>query len=190
MNNTYKDLGLSQQPTFSPKGDACGSMKIYLSNHWKVNCIVGILIILAMIISTAVVCIWMPDEENYILVVCTFLFAALFCYLMIKSARLIRYVTKENQTLVMYSFAKKKIASLRLDSDIYYEIVPLIEGAFAKRDFIILSNSTFESFRKHKASGLAQVCKTIEERGNQIIMPYSDRYISGLTDIPAWHKIG
>lgn len=61
----------------------------------------------------------------------------------------------------MYSFAKKKIASLRLDSDIYYEIVPLIEGAFAKRDFIILSNSTFEPFRKHKASGLAQVCKTI-----------------------------
>ena len=83
-----------------------------------------------------------------------------------------------------------KQGSLRLDSDIYYEIVPLIEGAFAKRDFIILSNSTFESFRKHKASGLAQVCKTIEERGNQIIMPYSDRYISGLTDIPAWHKIG
>ena len=110
MNNTHKGLGLSQQPAFSPKGDACGSMKIYLSNHWKVNCIVGILIILAMIISTAVVCIWMPDEENYILVICTFLFAAFFCYLIIKSARLIRYVTKENQTLVMYSFAKKKIA--------------------------------------------------------------------------------
>ena len=50
-----------------------------------------------------------------------------------------------------------KQGSLRLDSDIYYEIVPLIEGAFAKRDFIILSNSTFESFRKHKASVIYQM---------------------------------
>ena len=114
--------------------------KIYLSNHWKVNCIVSILIILGMIIATTVICIWLPDEENYILVICTFLFAVLFCYLMIKSASLIKYVTKENRTLVMYSFTKKKITSLSLDSDIYYEVLPLIDGAFSKQDFIVLSN--------------------------------------------------
>lgn len=163
--------------------------KIYLSNHWKVNCIVSILIILGMIIATTVICIWLPDEENYILVICTFLFAVLFCYLMIKSASLIKYVTKENRTLVMYSFTKKKITSLSLDSDIYYEVLPLIDGAFSKQDFIVLSNSTFEPFRKNKVLGLAQVCKTIEEKGNQIIMPYSNQYISGLTDISTWHKI-
>ena len=76
-----------------------------------------------------------------------------------------------------------------MDSDIYYEVVPLIDGTFLKQDFIVLSNSTFEPFRKHKVLGLAQVCKTIEEKGNQIIMPYSDQHISGLTDISAWHKI-
>lgn len=171
------------------KGNGCDSIKIYLSNHWKVNCIVGIVIILAMIISTAVVCIMMPDEENYILVICAFLFTVLFCYLILKSVSLVKYVTKENRTLVMYSFTKKKVTSLRLDSDIYYEVVPLIDGTFSKQDFIVLSNSTFEPFRKNKILGLVQVCKTIEERGNQIIMPYSDQYISGLTDISAWHKI-
>lgn len=164
-------------------------MRIYLSNRWKVNCIVGVLIILAMTISTAVVCIVMPDEENYILVICTFFFTALFCYLIFKSASLVKYVIKENRTLVMYSFAKKRLTSLCLDSDIYYEVVPLIDGMFSKQDFIVLSNLTFESFRRNKVLGLAQVCKAIEERGNQIIMPYSNQYIFGLADISAWHKI-
>ena len=83
-------------------------MRIYLSNYWKKNLIVGIVIVFIIVIITVIFCAWNYDEEDYILIVGSIFFVLLFCYLISLSLKLIRYVTEENKQLVMYSFRKKK----------------------------------------------------------------------------------
>ena len=102
--------------------------------------------------------------------------------------KLVRYVVEENNQLVMYSFGGKKLSLLNLESDIYYEILPLIEGKYSTQDYIILSNSQFVSYRKKGFIGLAKICKSIDENGNQIIISYREQ-VARILDISTWHKI-
>lgn len=102
--------------------------------------------------------------------------------------KLVRYIVKENNRIVMYSFIGKKLSALNLESDIYYEILPLIEGMYSTQDYIVISNSPFESYQKKRYTGIGKICKSIDENGNQIIMPYR-KQVSGLLDISLWYKI-
>lgn len=163
-------------------------MKIYLSSYWKRSCWFSTIMIVLILLFTVLFCIWSHDDEDYILIVGAVLFVLLFCYLTGISMRLVRYVRKENQQLVMYSLCGRKLSSLSLETDIYYEILPLIEGTCSKRDFIILSNEPFMSYQTNRFSGLAKICKSIDTTGNQVIMPYGTPILSNL-NISAWHKI-
>ena len=93
----------------------------------------------------------------------------------------------------MYSFPKRKMSSLNLDADVYYEILPLIEGMYSVKKFIILSNLPFEPYKnrsnKRKLLGLAKVCKEIDVDGKQIIMPYKNEYVSNLLNDSTCYKI-
>lgn len=164
-------------------------MRIYLSNYWKKNLIVGIVIVFIIVIITVIFCAWNYDEEDYILIVGSIFFVLLFCYLISLSLKLIRYVTEENKQLVMYSFRKQKKGSLSLDSDIYYEVLSLIEGAYSRKDFVVLSNMPFESFQKRGVFGLAKICKEIDTNGEQIIAPYNNPYVMNLLDASVCFKI-
>lgn len=42
-------------------------MRIYLSDYWKKNLIVGIAFAFIIVISTGIFCVWNYDEEDYIL---------------------------------------------------------------------------------------------------------------------------
>ena len=163
-------------------------MRIYLSNYWKKTCVFSILIILVIIIATTIFCVWSHDTEDYILIAGSLFFVFLFCYLTLISMKLVRYIVKENNRIVMYSFIGKKLSALNLESDIYYEILPLIEGMYSTQDYIVISNSPFESYQKKRYTGIGKICKSIDENGNQIIMPYR-KQVSGLLDISLWYKI-
>lgn len=164
-------------------------MRIYLSNYWKKSCIFSTIIASIIIISTIIFCIWSHDEEDYILIVGSLFFVFLFCYLIFMSTKLVRYVVTDNQQFIMCSFRGKRISSLNLETDIYYEVLPLIEGTYSKQDFIVLSNIPFASYRSNNFIGLAKICKSIDKNGNQIIMPYRNLDITNLSEISTWHKI-
>ena len=74
-------------------------------------------------------------------------------------------------------------------ADIYYEILPLVEGTNSKQDFIVLSNLTFKSFQKKGVFGLAKICKLIDANGEQVIMPFNNQYISNLLNVDKCYKI-
>lgn len=164
-------------------------MRIYLSSYWKKNCIFSTVIVSIIIITTIIFCIWSHDAEDYILIAGSLFFVFLFCYLIFVSMKLVRYVVKDKQQFVMCSFRGKKISSLNLEIDIYYEVLPLTEGTYSKQDFIVLSNMPFVSYRSNNFMGLAKICKSIDKNGNQIIMPYENQYTMNLFDISAWRKI-
>lgn len=164
-------------------------MRIYLSNYWKKNCIFSAVIVSIIIIATVMFCVWSHDREDYILIAGSLFFVFLICYMIFISMKLVRYVVKDKQQFIMYSFVGKKISSLNLETEIYYEVLPLTEGMFSKQDFIVLSNTPFMSYRSNHFICLSKICKSIDKHGNQIIMPYNKQYITNLFDISAWHKI-
>lgn len=164
-------------------------MKIYLSSYWKKSCIFSIIIVSIFIVATIFFCIWSHDEEDYILIVASLFFVFLFCYLILISIKLVRYVVKDKQQFIMYSFWNKKLSSLHLETDIFYEVLTLTEGTYSKQDFIVLSNMPFVSYQSNNFTGLAKICKSIDKNGNQIIMPYKNQYTINLFDVSAWHKI-
>ena len=64
------------------------------------------------------------------------------------------------------------------------------EGMFSCQDFIILSNSPFNTFRYRKVPGLGKVCDDLDKDGTQIIMPCKDNpYVSDLLNSPLCHRI-
>lgn len=164
-------------------------MRIYLSDYWKKNLIVGIIFVFIIVVSTGIFCVWNYDEEDYFLIVGSLFFVLLFCYLISKSLTLVRYVTEEDKQLVMYSFRKQKKGSLNLDSKIYYEVLPLMEGSYSRKDFVVLSNKPFASFQKRGVFGLAKICKEIDANGGQIIAPYNNPYVMNLLDDSACQLI-
>ena len=117
---------------------------------------------------------------------CFFIF--LFWYLISISIKLVRYVIRDNQQLIMYSFRGKKMSSLNLETDVYYEVLLLIEGIYSKQDFVVLSNSPFVPYQASNVRGLAKLCKSIDKNGKQIVMPYN-QYVTNYFDSSTWHKI-
>lgn len=164
-------------------------MKIYLSNYWKANFIFSTVIVVIITIATTAFCIWSHDAEDYIMVICASFFVFLFCYLISISIKLVRYVVKDSQQLIMRSFRGEDIASLSLEKDVYYEVLSLIEGTHSKKDFIVLSNMPFKSYRSSHLTGLAEICKAIDKNGNQIIMSYKNKFAANLFDVSSWRKI-
>ena len=167
-------------------------MSVYLSSYWKKNILVGLVINFMIIISSIVFCAWSNDKEDYVLVSCSLFFVLLLSYLMFLSMKLIRYVTIKNQDLIMCSFYGKQISSINLESDVYYEILPLIEGTYSRASFIIISNTPFVSYRERGFTGLMATCKSLDANGNQVIMPYKDQYtlnIIGRLQHEGWKPI-
>ena len=163
-------------------------MRIYLSNYWRKSLTFGVIIIFTLVIATIIFCAWSHDDEDYILVICSIFYISVFFYLTAISTKLARYVAKENNQFVMYSLGGKKLSSLNYESDVYYEILPLVEGMYSTRNYIVISNFSFVSYRKRRVTGLSKICKLIDENGNQIIMPYSEQ-ASILPDNSRWHEI-
>ncbi len=164
-------------------------MKIYLSSYWKKSCVFCAIFVAIVVVSTVMFCIWSQDKEDYVLIIGSLLFIFLFGYLINTSLKLVRYIKVENNNLVMYSFCKKAMCAINLEAVVYYEILPLIESAYTKKEYIILSNFPFESFQKRSAEGLAKICKLIDTNGNQIISPFNNQFSSNLLNIDKYYKI-
>lgn len=142
-------------------------MKIYLSNYWRKSSIFIVCLSAIITVATAVFCIQSYDEEDYILIIGALFFVILSFCLQLNALKLLDYVEVSN-TLI------------------YYQIVSLIEGTFSRTDFIVLSDQSFPCYQN--GDGLAKVCKEINAKGNQIIMPYN-KMSKPLLSLRDWHKI-
>ena len=101
-------------------------MKICLSKYWNNNSIFMLVMIALIIVCTVIFCALMPDEENYVLMILVALFVALQCFLLSLSLKLVRYVAVEDNFLVMFSFAGKRLSSIDLNSKTYFKIFHFI----------------------------------------------------------------
>lgn len=157
-------------------------MKIYLSEYWIKNCLFTLFLTFAVVTGTVWFCFLYQVKEYYLFIVCVTLYIIIALFLIRTSLLFVRYVVKEGDQMVMYSFRKKRIASLNSDLNIYYEVISLTEGMYSKKEFIILSNMPFKSFQTSGALGLANICKAIDATGDQIIMPYDNKHVRKFMD--------
>lgn len=169
-------------------------MKVYLSKLWIVNYIGAVVLIIAVVIFSIYSCFWCAgrgmDELIPAIVFCAFSYLGITVWLLCSYSSFIRYVDETNGKLVMYSFRGEYLSSLDPKADFYYEILPLRDGSFPCPDYIILSNSPFNTFRCGKVPGLGKVCDDLDKDGTQIIMPCKDNpYVSDLLNSPLCHRI-
>lgn len=103
-----------------------------------------------------------------------------------KTSRLCRIIEQIIQAYLSMISSGKRKCTINSDTLIYYQIVSLIEGTFSRTDFIVLSDQSFPCYQN--GNGLAKVCKEINAKGNQIIMPYN-KMSKPLLRLRDWHKI-
>lgn len=161
-------------------------MKIYLSNYWRKSSIFIVCLSAIIAVATAVFCIQSYDEEDYILIIGALFFVILSFCLQLNALKLLDYVEVSNNQFIMCSVSGKRKCTINSDTLIYYQIVSLIEGTFSRTDFIVLSDQSFPCYQN--GNGLAKVCKEINAKGNQIIMPYN-KMSKPLLSLRDWHKI-
>lgn len=166
-------------------------MKICLSKYWKNNFICGIFMMFILFIVCILTIIFCdPTKEDYILTgIMLSPIIGGYVWVEIIALQFIRYIKKENKQLVMYSFFGKKMALLDFKIDVYYEILPLIEGVYSTQKFIVLSNIPFESYKNHRVTRLGIICKLIDKNGTQIIMLYNNQTIHNFLDISEWYSV-
>lgn len=179
-------------------------MKTYLSSYWNKSCIFTAVLFFVCMIATLIM-IGLPEEgiamsDHLIflaLLICVYiLIPGYLMWLPVFNIKLVRYTVKSGQQITMYSVKAKELAALNLKTDVYYEVLPLIEGMYSTKKFIILSNKPFAAYKSRKLKncygeikGLGAVCKEINKDKTQIIMPYMEQDVSGEFDVSLWHII-
>ena len=163
-------------------------MKVYVSSYWRRCVVFNIAMILIILAATLIFGAWSRDSEDYILIIGAAIFIIIIGYLTAVSLRLVRYITKDGNQMTMHSFCGKKLSSVNLESDVYYEICNMAEGTHKKQDFMIVSNTPFRSYQKYGYNGLSKVCRAIGEKGDQIIIPCGKGVFAD-SDILTWHRI-
>lgn len=173
-------------------------MKVYLSKYVIADYISALFLVMGVIIAYIVFFIWVVRTWalfevlllTIVLFLCAFFYVGILVWALNCVKSLLRYVTRADDKLVMYSFRGKYLSSLDPKADFYYEILPMSEGIFSCQDYIILSNSPFDTFRHEKIPGLGKVCDDLDKDGTQIIMPCKDNpYVSDLLNSPLCHRI-
>lgn len=163
-------------------------MKFYVSSYWKRCVIFGTAMILAIFISTLIFCAWSRDSEDYILIIGVAILIIIIGYLTVISLKLVRYIKTDGNQMIMYSFCGRRLSSVNLESDVYYEICIMAEGAHKRQNFMIVSNTPFLSYQEYGYNSLSKVCRAIDEQGDQIIIPCEKGVLTD-SDIIAWHRI-
>ena len=141
-------------------------MKIYLSNYWRKSSIFIVCLSAIITVATAVFCIQSYDEEDYILIIGALFFVILSFCLQLNALKLLDYVEVSNNQFIMCSVSGKRKCTINSDTLIYYQSFPCYQNG----------------------NGLAKVCKEINAKGNQIIMPYN-KMSKPLLSLRDWHKI-
>lgn len=167
-------------------------MKIKLSRYWEKNCKFAAAMIVFVAISAMLFCLWSRNDEDYIMVGCALCYILVFLYLIYLGKKQARYILVEKDTLSMCLIRGTQYGKVNLSRNMYYEILPLTEGMYSTREFVILSNDPFKSFQKRDifARGLAAICKTVEKEGKYIILPCDDPYVTELLRSDSCYCVG
>ena len=163
-------------------------MKVYLSKSWVMNTISFLVIVLSSVCMT--IFVWVSDDFSrlYILKFSVLVMTFGLYYLFLVGIKLCRYVIKNDNEIIMYSFGKKRLCTVNIHKDIYYEVLSLRETSSRSKDFIIISNEPFTSYKGNCYPGLGKVCNMIDANGKQVIIPYSEKNHL-FRDLNGWHLV-
>lgn len=163
-------------------------MTINLANNWKIGSKITIIFLILCYIIVGL--FFIKDTDNFtdlitgILITLTPILVLLFFLLPVVN-KLSKKITFSKNEIVMIS-SKKKSTSVDLNKVIYYEILKLRIDKCISKDFIVISNSPFESFSK--IDGLGGLCKLIDKENTKVIAPYNEETLPWLK-LDKWIKI-
>lgn len=163
-------------------------MTINLANNWKIGSKITIIFLILCYIIVGL--FFIKDTDNFtdlitgILITLTPILVLLF-FLLPEVNKLSKKITFSKNEIVMIS-SKKKSTSVDLNKVIYYEILKLRIDKCISKDFIVISNSPFESFSK--IDGLGALCKLIDKENTKVIAPYNEETLPWLK-LDKWIKI-
>ena len=163
-------------------------MTINLANNWKIGGRITIVFLILCYILFGL--FFVKDTDNFIdliTVILITLIPILVCLFLLLPVvnKLSKKITFSENEIVMIS-SKKKSTSVDLNKVIYYEILKLRIDKCISKDFIVISNSPFESFSK--IDGLGGLCKLIDKENTKVIAPYNEETLPWLK-LDKWIKI-
>ena len=163
-------------------------MKVYLSKSWVMNTISFLVIVLSSVCMT--IFVWVSDDFSrlYILKFSVLVMTFGLYYLFLVGIKLCRYVIKNDNEIIMYSFGKKRLCTVNIHKDIYYEVLSLRETSSRSKDFIIISNEPFTHYKGNRYPSLIEACKMIDANGKQVIIPYSEKNHL-FRNLNGWHLV-
>ena len=163
-------------------------MKVYLSKGWLID--TTFLLVSTLLWVCMTIFVWVSDDFSrlYILKFSVLVMTFDFCHMFLEGIKPCRYVIKNDNEIIMYSFGKKRLCTVNIHKDIYYEVLSLRETSSRSKDFIIISNEPFTSYKGNCYPGLGKVCNMIDANGKQVIIPYSEKNHL-FRDLNGWHLV-
>ncbi len=163
-------------------------MTINLANNWKIGGRITIVFLILCYILFGL--FFVKDTNNFIDLITVMLITLipiLVCLFLLLPVvnKLSKKITFSENEIVMIS-SKKKSTSVDLNKTVYYETLKLRVDKFISKNFIVISNTPFESYSK--ISGLGGLCKLIDKENIQVIAPYNEKTLPYLK-IDNWKEI-
>ena len=159
-------------------------MKRYLSSYWLKNIYFMLSVCGLILIGLIRFCHVYPGKENIILILLCLGYFATTAFLMNIAGKLARYTKKEGNQLIQFSFWGKRLCSLPLTADMFYEKLQLREGMYSTQSFLIVSTIPFRSYRRQGHTKLGQICKILDQTSNQIFYPIVSKPVRSLSCRP------
>ena len=132
--------------------------------------------ILVFLILAAVVFAIFPNENNpnpeWLLWLGKVFFWGIGLWLFLLLKPVYRYTVQDAGVLTMYTVMGREQSAVRLDRELWYEILFLREARVEGSEYIILSETEFPSYRGRGYDSLWTVCKEMDEIGTQLILSY------------------
>ncbi len=163
-------------------------MTINLANNWKIGGRITIVFLILCYILFGL--FFVKDTDNFIdsiTVILITLIPILVCLFLLLPVvnKLSKKITFSENEIVMIS-SKKKSTSVDLNKTVYYETLKLRADKCISKNFIVISNTPFESYSK--ISGLGGLCKLIDKENIKVIAPYNEETFPYLK-IDNWKEI-
>lgn len=143
--------------------------------------------IMAMIVLSSIQsCIWLNDEEDYILVLCVLPFVIVWSYLFYIVRKSFAYVIWENKYIQSYSFFKRKLCEVDLNKPVYYIVFKIQNGRYMGRRYVAISN---EPFQYQPVYGIAKMEFIYHYDWKKIIIVPYERQTILLVKFEEWQNI-
>ena len=161
-------------------------MKIILSRYWRKSVYFITIVMLALILSTAIFCLWSRDQEDVLLISLVAVYILIESYLLNCSKRFLTYVLAEDHTFTSFSFFHRYLCTVDTNHPVYYAVFQTPESMYGFQEFIALSN---EPFVYQPTYGISKKSFIYHyDMKKQIVLPYREETFS-ILHLTEWRRI-